>query len=79
MSDEKIKILEMIQNGKITAAEGLELLQALDDSFIQQNGGTNTGSRFSAYSRYQWPKQKSKCQYPLKFVKKSLPNLQASA
>ena len=38
MSDEKIKILEMIQNGKISAAEGLELLKALDfDGLMHQN------------------------------------------
>lgn len=29
MSEERLRILEMIQNGKITAAEGLELLEAL--------------------------------------------------
>jgi hypothetical protein len=46
MSDEKIRVLEMIQNGKITAAEGLELLKALDASFIQQEDAANTGSRF---------------------------------
>jgi hypothetical protein len=46
MSDEKIKILEMIQNGKISAAEGLELLKALDDSFIQKECVATTGSRF---------------------------------
>lgn len=32
MSAEKKRILEMIQEGKITPAEGLELLAALDDS-----------------------------------------------
>ena len=46
MSDERIKILEMIQNGKINAAEGLQLLKALDESFIQKECVTTTGSRF---------------------------------
>lgn len=46
MSDEKIKILEMIQNGKINAAEGLELLTALDDSFTKQERPTSMSSRF---------------------------------
>lgn len=32
MSTDKLKILEMIHEGKITTAEGLELLQALDMS-----------------------------------------------
>lgn len=31
MSEEKKRVLEMIQEGKITAAEGLELLAAIDD------------------------------------------------
>ncbi|MCL4440957.1 MAG: hypothetical protein M1609_10335 [Firmicutes bacterium] len=31
MSEEKRKILEMIQAGKITAAEGMDLLDALED------------------------------------------------
>lgn len=31
MSEEKRRILDMIQAGKITAAEGMELLAALDD------------------------------------------------
>ncbi len=30
MSTDKLKVLEMIQEGKISASEGLELLQALD-------------------------------------------------
>lgn len=46
MSDEKIKILEMIQNGKINAAEGLELLAALDDSFTKKESPSHVGSRF---------------------------------
>lgn len=32
MSEEKIKILEMIQGGKISAAEGMELLNALNET-----------------------------------------------
>lgn len=31
MSNEKMKILEMIQEGKLTAAEGLELLKAIEE------------------------------------------------
>lgn len=31
MSNEKMKILEMIQEGKLTAAEGMELLKAVED------------------------------------------------
>ena len=32
MSEEKLKILQMIQEGKINAAEGLELLKALEET-----------------------------------------------
>jgi hypothetical protein len=32
MGEEKLKILQMIQDGKINAAEGLELLKALEES-----------------------------------------------
>lgn len=31
MSSEKMKILEMIQEGKLTAAEGMDLLKAIED------------------------------------------------
>ena len=32
MGEERLKILEMIQEGKITPAEGLELLKAIDET-----------------------------------------------
>ena len=32
MSEERLKILQMIQEGKVSAAEGLELLKALDEA-----------------------------------------------
>ncbi|MBP2655516.1 MAG: hypothetical protein H6Q73_3085 [Firmicutes bacterium] len=38
MSDERMKILELIQNGKISASEGLELLKAMDDGNRQPSG-----------------------------------------
>lgn len=38
MSEERLRILEMIQNGKITAAEGLELLEALNQEDQMQGG-----------------------------------------
>lgn len=44
MSEEKKKILEMIQEGKITPAEGLELLSAIDDS---PNTGKLTNPRLN--------------------------------
>lgn len=39
MSDEKMRILEMIQSGQITAAEGRDLLSALDDSETAKPAG----------------------------------------
>ncbi len=32
MSDDKLRILELIQSGKLTASEGLDLLSAVEDS-----------------------------------------------
>jgi protein associated with RNAse G/E len=45
MNDEKIKILKMIEEGKITAEEGSKLLQAVDEtkSVIQEPKKTGTG------------------------------------
>ena len=69
MSDEKIKILEMIQNGKITAAEGLELLKALDDSFIKQSDVAKVGSRFLRIRVTSGQKQKVNVNIPLSLLK----------
>ncbi len=35
MSSEKMKILEMIQEGKLTAAEGMDLLKAIEEGNVQ--------------------------------------------
>lgn len=40
MNKEKLKILEMIQEGKITPAEGLKLLKAFEDN-NESNGKSN--------------------------------------
>jgi len=69
MSAEKIKVLEMIQNGKITAAEGLELLKALDDSFIQQDAVTNIGSRFLRIRVTSGQNKKVNVNIPLSLLK----------
>lgn len=69
MSDEKIRVLEMIQNGKITAAEGLELLKALDASFIQQEDATNTGSRFLRIRITSGQNKKVNVNIPLSLLK----------
>ncbi len=48
MSSEKLKILEMIQEGKITSEEGLDLLNALQETQMQQleTPVVMTGNRF---------------------------------
>lgn len=46
MSDDKLKILEMIQNGKLTASEGLELLNAIGDSNVKLNDVVTDSGRF---------------------------------
>ncbi|WP_240986710.1 SHOCT-like domain-containing protein [Acididesulfobacillus acetoxydans] len=42
MNEEKLKVLEMIQEGKISAAEGMELLKAFDEG---QDGEPYLGQR----------------------------------
>jgi len=44
MSTEKQRILEMIQEGKITAAAGLELLAALEDTEVTNKAVTKANS-----------------------------------
>lgn len=48
MSDEKIKILQMIEEKKITATEGMELLNALDDDagYEEKTNSSANGKRF---------------------------------
>lgn len=41
MQGEKLQILKMIENGKITAEQGAELIKALEDvNSLKDNGGT---------------------------------------
>jgi len=58
MSNEKMKILEMIQEGKLTAAEGMDLLKAVEEGDLKEEsfrkpengiakmGGSPYGDRF---------------------------------
>jgi len=69
MSDEKIKILEMIQNGKITATEGLELLKALDDSFVKQADSVNISNRFLRIRITSGQNKKVNVNVPLSLLK----------
>jgi hypothetical protein len=47
MSEEKLKILQMIQEGKINAAEGMELLKALEESEPKIETSSPTPSRLA--------------------------------
>ena len=47
MSEEKLKILQMIQEGKINAAEGMELLKALEESEPKVEYVSSTPSRLA--------------------------------
>ena len=57
MNSEKMKILEMIQDGKLTAAEGMDLLKAIEEGNsqhaaqiiedeLEKKGKLSTGERF---------------------------------
>lgn len=70
MSTEKKRILEMIQEGKITAEEGLDLIQALDDSEPRVNVNpyplANRSLRIRVFSEN---KTKVNINVPLKLLK----------
>lgn len=70
MSEEKKRILEMIQEGKITPAEGLELLNAFDESAQpakRQNSGSN--KRFLRIKVYTDKAVKVNVNIPLALMK----------
>ncbi len=46
MSNEKLKILEMVEQGKITATEGMELLKVIDDTDQSSGGAGEMSNRF---------------------------------
>ena len=37
MSDEKLRILKMVENGKITAEEGVKLIEAIATAYTSSN------------------------------------------
>jgi hypothetical protein len=51
-SDERIKILQMVQEGKISAEEAAELLEALEEgSRVDPNSGSSTSTDLPALGR----------------------------
>jgi len=44
MSSEKMKILEMIQEGKLTATEGMDLMKAIDEGNSETDSAQITGN-----------------------------------
>lgn len=46
MSEERMRILQMIQEGKITAEEGMDLLKALEESGKTEGGSLALSNRF---------------------------------
>lgn len=73
MTEERIKILEMIQDGKITAAEGMELLKALEEVPAQAAAGSEavaaTGLRCLRIRVTSGSNQKVNANIPLGLVK----------
>jgi hypothetical protein len=68
MNTEKAKILEMVQDGKITAAEGLELLEALADTGSKPAVPQSTG-RFLRIRVINRQQTKVNVNIPLALVK----------
>lgn len=52
MENEKMKILQMIQEGKLTSAEGLELLNALQESEKQETNQQVNRTRDNSKDRF---------------------------
>jgi hypothetical protein len=69
MKTEKIKILEMIQNGKITAAEGIELLEALDEGDSNPTNTPKSAGRFLRIRIMKGQQNKVNVNIPLGLVK----------
>jgi len=69
LSNEKLEILELIQSGKITASEGLELLKALDDSFEKSDSPPDSGSRSLRILITDGPNKKVNVNIPIKLFK----------
>ncbi|MBN2604393.1 MAG: hypothetical protein JXR62_01060 [Bacilli bacterium] len=73
MNDDRLRILEMIQNKTITAAEGADLLKALDDSF----GNVQVAPKKQAFKMFKIKilsadGDKVNVQIPLDFAKMAL-------
>ncbi|EGO65013.1 SHOCT-like domain-containing protein [Acetonema longum] len=68
MQDEKRKVLEMIQNGKITANEGYELLKAMENTEVKplETGSSNRFLRIRVVSGQH---SKVNVNIPLKLLK----------
>jgi hypothetical protein len=51
MSNEKIKILEMVQEGKITVQEGMDLLKVLEESYFSGSSSSKFDSDLANRNR----------------------------
>ncbi|MCL6613632.1 MAG: hypothetical protein K6U03_03250 [Firmicutes bacterium] len=70
MSEEKLRILQMIQEGKISAAEGLELLEALEEPQAETGEPAPAGkARFFRVRVYGEKVPKVNVNIPLSLIK----------
>lgn len=68
MSEDKIKVLEMIQEGKISAKEGMELLQALEN--VSQTGiSSHSEGKHSLRIRVKGDKTNVNVNVPLALIR----------
>ncbi|MGE5379751.1 MAG: SHOCT-like domain-containing protein [Methylocystaceae bacterium] len=67
--EDRMKVLEMIEQGKITAADGLELLKALDETTtVSTSSAAGTADRFLRV-RVNGDKAKVNVNIPLALIK----------
>lgn len=70
MSEEKLKVLQMIQDGKISASEGMELLKALEEAEPGETSGlSNLNGRFFRVRISAEGNTKVNVNVPLKLLK----------
>jgi hypothetical protein len=70
MNQERLKILEMIQEGKISAGEGYHLLQALEEEVKTDRGSSPPGGRDKYFRvKVDGDKTKVNVNIPMRLVK----------
>jgi hypothetical protein len=69
MNEDRLKVLEMIQEGKISAKEGMDLLQALENAPESETGSRSKRDRHSLRIRVKGDKTNVNVNVPLALIR----------